>query len=418
VRLVLQVGVDVVGVDHELVLVAAMAHLDDGGPFAIGRDLRRSEIVRAVELDPASVAPVRIAARVQVKARIHEYRLGVLHQVAQQWVRAAAVLWRGTARGADGRRRVGRRGRGRAAIGHHDAVATLGLRSVYGVVGGAQQAGGVRLLAAHHGAANAHRHDRRHGAALPQARDRLAQLFADGRQRLGIAAWQQRDELVAAKARKLVRATQRPAQGVRHRLQRAVAGQVPLPVIHVLEMVHVDHQQAQRVAQAARLLRFLVQQVLEGAAIEEARQRVGERVLLALLVELAQLMQLAHAAGGATPHPHARQQLLDVKGLGHVVVGAALEGGSLLVRRLQSGQHEDRQVGAARLELPHLRAQLQAVDVGQPPVEQQQVGPLLVQRGQRGAAVHHPAHVMASAVQRHLHHLGGGRIVLHDQDRQ
>ena len=67
----------------------------------------------------------------------------------------------------------------------------------------------------------------------------------------------------------------------------------------------------------------------------------------------------------------AREELLDVERLGHVVVGAGVERGDLVGLAVARGQHHDRNVA----ERAHPAQHLDAVDVGEPEVEQHDVGP-------------------------------------------
>ena len=76
-------------------------------------------------------------------------------------------------------------------------------------------------------------------------------------------------------------------------------------------------------------------------------------------------------------------QLVDAERLGHVVVGAALEGLDLLALLVPAGQDHDRRGRLA----PDAADHVEPVDVGQPEVEQDDVGPAALPAMQRGAAV-------------------------------
>ena len=78
------------------------------------------------------------------------------------------------------------------------------------------------------------------------------------------------------------------------------------------------------------------------------------------------------AAAQACAHP--RQQFLDRKGLGEIVVGAGIEGLHPLAHLIARRDHQHRRADAP---LAHPPAHLHAAEVGQGPVEQHQI-PVLV----------------------------------------
>ena len=61
-------------------------------------------------------------------------------------------------------------------------------------------------------------------------------------------------------------------------------------------------------------------------------------------------------------HLHAHQQLSEVEGLHHVVVGPHVEALQLVVGRAQGGEHQD---GDALVGLAYRPAELKAVQLGQ-----------------------------------------------------
>jgi hypothetical protein len=50
--------------------------------------------------------------------------------------------------------------------------------------------------------------------------------------------------------------------------------------------------------------------------------------------------------GAADQRPHARQHLLDVERLGHIVVGAGVDAGHLVAPAVARGQHQHRHLAA------------------------------------------------------------------------
>ncbi len=87
----------------------------------------------------------------------------------------------------------------------------------------------------------------------------------------------------------------------------------------------------------------------------------------------------------AAPHGRANpgEQLLDAEGLRHVVVGPEVEGLDLVVGLVPGRQHDDRHDRRGADAAQHLGA----VEVGQPEVEDDDVGRVLGHRLHRGAAV-------------------------------
>ena len=109
----------------------------------------------------------------------------------------------------------------------------------------------------------------------------------------------------------------------------------------------------------------------------------------------------------------AGQQLGEVERLGDVVVGAELEAVDHVVRLVARREHEDRREVAV---LAQPLADLEAVDLGQADVEQDQVVAPRLRRGQAGAAVAGDVDVVVLAVQVDAEALGEGLLVLDQQD--
>ena len=108
-----------------------------------------------------------------------------------------------------------------------------------------------------------------------------------------------------------------------------------------------------------------------------------------------------------------RQQLGEVERLGDVVVGAELEAVDHVVRLVARREHEDRREVAV---LAQPLADLEAVDLGQPDVEQDEVVAPRLGGGQPGAAVAGDVDVVLLAVQVDAEALGEGFLVLDEQD--
>ena len=97
----------------------------------------------------------------------------------------------------------------------------------------------------------------------------------------------QRDgHLLAAVARRLVDLARGLAQRVGDLLEHLVALQVPVGVVDALEVVDVEHDQPELVAEAPRALDLGRDDLLEAAVVEQAGQLVRDRLALDLLVQV------------------------------------------------------------------------------------------------------------------------------------
>ncbi len=106
-------------------------------------------------------------------------------------------------------------------------------------------------------------------------------------------ALEQHRELVAAEPRDRVGRARALHQPLRGGLQQPVADVVPERVVHVLEVVEVDHQDRQPVLRAPRERDRVLDAVAEQAAVREQGQRVVERELAQLVLER---LALGHVA--------------------------------------------------------------------------------------------------------------------------
>jgi len=93
---------------------------------------------------------------------------------------------------------------------------------------------------------------------------------------------QQQDELVAAGSGDRVGVAQAGAEPHRHRLEQPVADHVDEPVVDVLEVVEVQHEQGAARPVVGDPALVLAQCLLEGAAV----QQPGERIVVGEVVQL------------------------------------------------------------------------------------------------------------------------------------
>ncbi len=114
------------------------------------------------------------------------------------------------------------------------------------------------------------------------------------------------------------------------------------------------------------------------------------------------------AAGAAKHRANTGHQLAKAERLDHVVVGAELQK-QHPVDLLTAGRHHDDRHGRLG---PKATTHLPPVQVGQPQVQQHQVGG---GSGQGVGAVGHQTHVEALALQAGPQRLADGRVVLDDQ---
>ncbi len=148
----------------------------------------------------------------------------------------------------------------------------------------------------------------RQRALLQQDPDALGNLEGT----LGIGARQQRNELLAADARELVDDAQLGLGPVREIDQHRIADCMAMVVVDRLEVVEVDRDQRQRLAEALGALDLDPGQLGEGAPVGQAGQRVGARLVLGQFLLLAQLL-------GRLRHPLAQHGLVRGQAGGHGV---------------------------------------------------------------------------------------------------
>src|SRR6202171_561159 len=187
-----------------------------------------------------------------------------------------------------GVRRQGSGGRARRGNGHGDAVAAEAFGFVQCGVSLLHQARHVLRVDAQGGDADRYRHRERLAPFRPRQRrerDGAPQLFGH-LERFRLPHARQHDvELLAAIPRHQVDLADVAPQRERHAAQHAVAEDVAVLIIDLLEEIEIDHQQRKRVAEAHRARELLLQPQEELPPVRDPRTRIGERKLQRLLVE-------------------------------------------------------------------------------------------------------------------------------------
>ncbi len=108
----------------------------------------------------------------------------------------------------------------------------------------------------------------------------------------------------------------------------------------------------------------------------------------------------------------AGQDLAQVERFGNVIVRTGLEPGDLVDDIPLAGQHDDG--GSAALS--DVVGQREAVLAGQHEIEQNEIGPLTVQRRAHRGSVRGLADLEALVIQVTTQHRSDARIVIHDED--
>ena len=142
------------------------------------------------------------------------------------------------------------------------------------------------------------------------------------------------------------------------------------------------------------------------------------RVAATDLVGVGVEREVAHDDRGAAARraaaqqrAQAGQQLLALEGLDEVVVGAGVEALDARLERVARGEHEDRHVVGRAQPARHLHA----VELGQPEVEDDEVGVERRRLVERRLAVGGDAHLVALQAQRALQDLGDLLVVFDDE---
>ena len=198
--------------------------------------------------------------------------LGSGHRVTQDRSGATGSSARSTLRRA-ARLRPRRRRRKRELAERGDAILSCRLGSVERLVARPQQrrrrgsVEGIRRDASGDP-------ERKAGVGEP-LREEPPDLGAECLCEVGVRAREHHDELVAAETGRGSAVRERAAENVGHLLQQRVAELVPCSVVDLLEVVAVDDKQAQRHPPLLGDSELAFQPLLETAAIEDSRERIG-----------------------------------------------------------------------------------------------------------------------------------------------
>jgi hypothetical protein len=111
-------------------------------------------------------------------------------------------------------------------------------------------------------------------AGRPHGR-RLSQTLRDAGRRHGVAAGQERRELLPADPRQQIRRAQLGRPCRRDRFEDAVAVLMTVVVVDALEVIDVKDHHAQRFATAARRRNRPLKRIVPRAAVGHAGQRIG-----------------------------------------------------------------------------------------------------------------------------------------------
>ena len=135
-------------------------------------------------------------------------------------------------------------------------------------------------------------------------RTRSATRIASSR----LAAREQHDELVAAVARGDVVVLGVGDERVGDLAQHRVTGLVPVGVVDLLEVVDVEHEQADRRGQALRPRHLSLERLVEQPPVGEAGERVagGQALVLTEQAGVAERERGVHRRLGQRPHRRGR----------------------------------------------------------------------------------------------------------------
>src|SRR6266567_1414508 len=99
----------------------------------------------------------------------------------------------------------------------------------------------------------------------------------------GIGLREQQSEFIDANAESGVRSTESFLESCRRCAQDFISARVAVLVVHFLEAMKIEDNQAQRMSVAASAVEFLVKIFGEEAAIVEAGEWIGDRVAMQIL---------------------------------------------------------------------------------------------------------------------------------------
>ena len=148
-------------------------------------------------------------------------------------------------------------------------------------------------------------------------------------------------------------------------------------IVDLFEAIEIHHQQGQGVAFPACACQFFLEHLQDGVAIEQAGKTiVGGLFAQGFARGQELLLQLQNAAPGAQAHP----QLVGLKRLGEIVVGAGLHTFHQIFGIRARGEQQDVHVGFAAGGA-HPAADIHTVQTGHHPVENCQLRPIGLLQG-------------------------------------
>src|ERR1700732_2233106 len=157
-------------------------------------------------------------------------------------------------------------------------------------------------------------------------------------------------------------------------------------VIHTLEMVDVAEDYAHRLVLPARSLQFPQKHSENLSAIHQS----GEAIVSGGAAHgLARGNQFLLQVENPLTDQEARLQFQLIKGLHQIVVRTGLHGVEHVLTALFAGEKDDINVWTGRSGLPNALAKLNAIQIGQHPIEQNELGGtrLLVESPSLGAGL-------------------------------
>ena len=159
------------------------------------------------------------------------------------------------------------------------------------------------------------------------------------------------------------------------------------------------------------------EQLVLGAREVDPDPLASDPLLGEVDLDVAEAQQRLPGVGRGDPAqggPHPGEQLLHVERLDDVVVGAPVEGGDLLGLRVPDRQHDHGLLGEGAQPGQHL----EAVEVGQPEVQDDEVDAVGAQDPERRRAVAGGQHVIAAGLQARAEGAHDLAVVLDDEHSQ
>ena len=98
---------------------------------------------------------------------------------------------------------------------------------------------------------------------------------AEGERLFRVGLRQQDGEFVAADTKRKIGSAERPAQGGGRHLQNLIALQMPVTVIHFLQLMKIEDDDCELMPVALCAIEFLIEVLVEEAAILEPGDRIG-----------------------------------------------------------------------------------------------------------------------------------------------